>query len=100
MRLQNKVAVVTGGAQGIGRAIVEKFHGEGARVALLDIDEARGLEVETILGGSDDGVLFVRCDITREADVERAFAATGQQFSGLDILRTTPVSTPISTLRR
>ena len=86
MRLQNKVAVITGGAQGIGRAIVEKFHGEGARVALLDIDEARGMEVERILGGSDDGALFVRCDITREADVERAIAATRQQFDGLDIL--------------
>ena len=86
MRLQNKVAVITGGAQGIGRAIVEKFHGEGARVALLDIDEARGMEVERILGGSDHGVLFVRCDITREADVERAIAATRQQFDGLDIL--------------
>jgi NAD(P)-dependent dehydrogenase (short-subunit alcohol dehydrogenase family) len=86
MRLQNKVAVITGGAQGIGRAIVEKFHGEGARVALLDIDEARGLEVERILGGSDDGALFVRCDITREAEVERAIAATRQQFTGLDIL--------------
>jgi NAD(P)-dependent dehydrogenase (short-subunit alcohol dehydrogenase family) len=86
MRLQNKVAVITGGAQGIGRAIVEKFHGEGARVALLDIDEARGMEVERILGGSGDGVLFVRCDITREADVERAIAATRQQFDGLDIL--------------
>lgn len=86
MRLQNKVAAVTGGAQGIGRAIVEKFHSEGARVALLDIDEVRGSAVATTLGGSDPGVLFMRCDITREADVERAFAAMEEQFGGLDIL--------------
>jgi NAD(P)-dependent dehydrogenase (short-subunit alcohol dehydrogenase family) len=86
MRLQNKVAAVTGGAQGIGRAIVEKFHSEGARVALLDIDEARGSAVATTLGESDPGVLFMRCDITREADVERAFAAMVEQFGGLDIL--------------
>ena len=86
MRLQNKVAVVTGGAQGIGRAIVEKFHSEGARVALLDIDETRGTEVAATLGESDASILFVRCDITREADVERAIAATREQFGGLDIL--------------
>ena len=86
MRLQNKVAAVTGGAQGIGRAIVEKFHSEGACVALLDIDEARGSAVATTLGESDPGVLFMRCDITREADVERAFAAMVEQFGGLDIL--------------
>jgi NAD(P)-dependent dehydrogenase (short-subunit alcohol dehydrogenase family) len=86
MRLQNKVAAVTGGAQGIGRAIVEKFHSEGARVALLDIDEVRGSVVATTLGESDPGVLFMRCDITREADVERAFAAMVEQFGGLDIL--------------
>ena len=42
MRLENKVAVVTGGAQGIGQAVVEKFVAEGAKVALLDIDEPRG----------------------------------------------------------
>ena len=86
MRLQNKVAVVTGGAQGIGRAIVEKFHHEAAHIALLDIDEERGKTVETTLGGPDAGVLFVRCDITCEADVERAIAATREQFGGLDIL--------------
>ena len=86
MRLQNKVAAVTGGAQGIGRAIVEKFHSEGASVALLDIDEVRGSAVATTLGESDPGVLFMRCDITREADVERAFAAMVEQFGGLDIL--------------
>ena len=86
MRLQNKIAAVTGGAQGIGRAIVEKFQAEGARVALLDIDEARGTETETTLGGPERGVLFVRCDITSEADVERAMAATVERFGGLDIL--------------
>ena len=82
MRLQNKVAAVTGGAQGIGRAIVEKFHSEGACVALLDIDEARGSAVATNLGESDPGVLFMRCDIAREADVERAFATRVKQFGG------------------
>lgn len=86
MRLRNKIGVVTGGAQGIGEAIVRKFHAEGARVALLDIDEPRGQEVVADLGGREAGVLFLRCDITREADVERAMAETIATFGGLDIL--------------
>lgn len=86
MRLQDKVAVVTGGAQGIGRATVEKFQSEGARVALLDIDEARGVEAEATLGGPEAGVVFLRCDITREAEVEAAIAATVQRWGKLDIL--------------
>jgi NAD(P)-dependent dehydrogenase (short-subunit alcohol dehydrogenase family) len=86
MRLRDKIAVVTGGAQGIGQAIVTKFHAEGAKVALLDIDEPRGRDVAAALGGPAAGVLFLRCDITREANVERAMAETIAAFGGLDIL--------------
>jgi NAD(P)-dependent dehydrogenase (short-subunit alcohol dehydrogenase family) len=86
MRLQNKVAVVTGGAQGIGRATVEKFQIEGARVALLDIDEARGVEAEATLGGPAAGVVFLRCDITNEQEVEAAIAATVERWGKLDVL--------------
>ena len=83
MRLENKVAVVTGGAQGIGQAIVQKFVAEGARVALLDIDEPRG-RAEAERHG--DAVRFIRCDITREADVAAAIAGTVEAFGKLDIL--------------
>jgi NAD(P)-dependent dehydrogenase (short-subunit alcohol dehydrogenase family) len=83
MRLEHKVAVVTGGAQGIGQAVVEKFVAEGARVALLDIDEPRGRTEAERLG---DAVRFIRCDITREADVSAAIAETVETFGKLDIL--------------
>ena len=83
MRLENKVAVVTGGAQGIGQAIVQKFVAEGARVALLDIDEPRG-RAEAERHG--DAVRFIRCDITREADVAAAIAGTVEAFGTVDIL--------------
>lgn len=83
MRLENKVAVVTGGAQGIGQAVVQKFVAEGARVALLDIDEPRG-RAEAERHG--DAVRFIRCDITREADVAAAIAGTVEAFGKLDIL--------------
>ncbi|MFN8674824.1 MAG: glucose 1-dehydrogenase [Thermomicrobiales bacterium] len=86
MRLEHKVAVVTGGAQGIGQAVVEKFVAEGARVALLDIDEPRGRATAGALGGESAGVRFIRCDITREADVSSAIAETIDTFSTLDIL--------------
>lgn len=86
MRLENKVAVVTGGAQGIGRATVEKFQIEGAKVALLDIDEARGAEAAATLGDPEAGVIFLRCDITLEAEVEAAIAATVERWGKLDIL--------------
>ena len=83
MRLENKVAVVTGGAQGIGQAVVRKFVAEGARIALLDIDEPRG-QAEAERHG--DAVRFIRCDITREADVAAAIAGTIEAFGTIDIL--------------
>ncbi len=84
--LAGKVAVVTGGAQGIGRAIVEKCQAEGARVVLLDIDEARGNETEHALAGRGQDVRFLRCDITAEAQVQAAMAATADRHGRLDIL--------------
>jgi NAD(P)-dependent dehydrogenase (short-subunit alcohol dehydrogenase family) len=86
MRLENKVAVVTGGAQGIGQAVVEKFVAEGAKVALLDIDEPRGRATAMALGAEERGVSFFRCDITREAEVAAAVAGTIEAFGKLDIL--------------
>lgn len=86
MRLQNKIAVVTGGAQGIGEAVVRKFQAEGAKVSLLDIDELRGQAVAAELGGPEAGVRFIRCDITREDDVARAMAETIASSGGIDIL--------------
>ncbi|HEU0091241.1 MAG TPA: SDR family NAD(P)-dependent oxidoreductase, partial [Vicinamibacteria bacterium] len=70
-RLEGKVALVTGGAQGIGRAIVEKLAQEGARVSSLDLDEARGAATGA-LGGGGRRVAFTRADVTREGEVKAA----------------------------
>jgi len=76
-RLAGKIAFVTGGARGIGRAIVEKFAVEGARVMYVDLDEGpqAGASVE-----------FRRADITVEGDVQRAIEAVVAAHGTLDVL--------------
>ncbi|QGZ93778.1 SDR family NAD(P)-dependent oxidoreductase [Terricaulis silvestris] len=64
-RLAGKAALVTGGACGIGRAIVERFAAEGAHVAIADIDTAAASNLEAELGGA---AFHVRLDVTRDAD--------------------------------
>ncbi|MDX6400453.1 MAG: hypothetical protein QOF27_1059 [Gaiellaceae bacterium] len=85
MRLSGRIAFVTGGAQGIGRAIVEQFLGEGARVVLVDIDQVAAAETVSALG-SKDCLLSLRCDVTSEREVQDAVATTIERFGGLDIL--------------
>ena len=83
MSHEGKVAVVTGGAKGIGRGIVERFAREGASVVLVDIDEAGAAEVAAPLG---DRALVVRADVTSEADLERAIRAAVERFGRLDVM--------------
>jgi NAD(P)-dependent dehydrogenase (short-subunit alcohol dehydrogenase family) len=82
-RLQNRVAIVTGGAAGIGAAIVRAFVAEGARVAVADIDEAKARDTALALGHE---ALAVGCDVTREEDVARLVAAVRERFGRIDIL--------------
>lgn len=82
-RLAGKAAVVTGGAQGIGEAVVEKFLAEGARVAFLDRDAERGHDVAARLGAD---VAFHECDITARDQVDRALALATEAYGRVDVL--------------
>ncbi|MBN9016648.1 MAG: SDR family oxidoreductase [Rhizobiales bacterium] len=85
MRLENKVAVVTGAAKGIGYAIAERFLEEGARVVLADIDADRGSQaVETL--GALGACRFVRVDVGNRDDVANLIAATLAFGGSLDVL--------------
>lgn len=85
MNLEGRVAVVTGGAQGIGRAAVERLHADGAAVVALDVNEEAGRAVVEPLLASKRA-LFVRCDVTAEQEVAAAMAAARERFGALDVL--------------
>ena len=86
--LQGRVAVVTGGAGGIGRATAHRLLDEGAAVVLLDADAAAGedaLRALTAVHG-DDRARAVKCDVRHESAVAAAIAETIAEYGGLDIL--------------
>ncbi|MBP6013914.1 MAG: glucose 1-dehydrogenase [Alphaproteobacteria bacterium] len=82
-RLSGKVAVITGGASGIGRGTVELFVREGAKVVAADIQDDKGARLEEELGAA---VRYVRCDVMREADVKGAIDLAVKSFGRLDCL--------------
>jgi NAD(P)-dependent dehydrogenase (short-subunit alcohol dehydrogenase family) len=82
-RLAGRVALIAGGAAGIGRACAELFAREGAKVVIADIDEQAGANLAGALG---DAALFVRTDVRDEQSVKAAVAAAEQQFGKLDTL--------------
>ena len=82
MRLQNKVAVITGGAQGIGAAIATRFAQEGAKVVIADLNE----EKSKALASQLDGSMYVVCDVSNEGQVANLFDKTLEIFGRLNIL--------------
>jgi NAD(P)-dependent dehydrogenase (short-subunit alcohol dehydrogenase family) len=83
MRLGDKVALITGGASGMGQSEAVLFAKEGAKVVVADVLEAEGRKVADSLGGAGR---FVRLDVTSETDWEQAIAAAVSTFGKLDAL--------------
>jgi NAD(P)-dependent dehydrogenase (short-subunit alcohol dehydrogenase family) len=82
MRLKGKVAIVTGGASGMGRSEATIFAREGARVMVADILQREGEDVAKGI----DGARFMKLDVTSEADWQALITATEREFGKLDIL--------------
>ena len=86
MRLTDRVAVITGGANGIGEAYVVGMAKEGARVVSVDVDQKAGERViQEIKKAGGEGI-FIRTDVSRKEDVEKMVAETIKKYGKLDII--------------
>ena len=85
-RFQGKVVVITGGASGIGKAAVEKFTREGAAVAIWDVNEIQGKELELLILNEGFAVKYSKVNTARYEDVERATHDVIKQFGKIDVL--------------
>jgi len=79
-RLQDRVAVITGGASGIGYATAQRFAEEGAKVVIVDLNEEIGNKVAKELGG-----IFVKANVTSEEDVARMYKVAFDEYGSIDI---------------
>lgn len=85
MKLTDKIAIITGGAQGIGLATAERFLQEGANVVIADIDTKAGEEAQKRLG-KNGACKFISCDVGQKLDIHNLVAATLDEYDRIDIL--------------
>ena len=84
--LKDKVAIVTGGGSGIGRATSQLFAREGARVVVADIDQEGALETVKMIADEGGEALFVKADVSSEEDVKHMIRHTVDTYGRLDVL--------------
>jgi dihydroanticapsin dehydrogenase len=85
-RFEGKVALVTGGGSGIGRATCLRFAEEGASVVVAEIDEKRGQAVADEIRGTGKKAIFVRTDVADESSVRDAVSRAAAEYGGIDVL--------------
>src|SRR5215207_9518020 len=86
MRLENKVALITGAGSGIGIESARLFAREGARVVVVDMDDAGGAAVVAEIEAAGGAAVYVHADVSKAADAEGMVRAAEESFSRLDVL--------------
>lgn len=86
MRLENKVALITGASSGIGKSAAILFAKEGASVVAVDLNEAAGQEVVDAIHSAGGKAIFVKADVSKASDCEHMVAKTESEFGKLDIM--------------
>ena len=86
MRLQGKIALISGGARGMGAVEARLFAKEGAKITIGDVLEDEGRKLEAEINATGGVALFMRLDVTHEADWQKAVQATVNRFGKLDVL--------------
>ncbi|WP_026674643.1 SDR family NAD(P)-dependent oxidoreductase [Alkalihalobacterium bogoriense] len=86
MRLEGKVAIITGASSGIGRATAFRFAEEGAKLVLTDIKIDQGQQLQQTLTNDGYDALFVKADVTNETEIQQVVNKTISQFGRIDIL--------------
>jgi 3-oxoacyl-[acyl-carrier protein] reductase len=86
MKLKDRVAIITGGARGIGKAIGSAFVREGAKVCLVDVDQGKLETTKNEIRKSREEILALTCNITKSADVQATMNQVQKTFGRIDIL--------------
>lgn len=86
MKLEDKVAIITGSSKGIGEGIARVFAAEGARVVIVSRNEEEGQKIAEELGGPDGRSIFIKTDVTSRESIQELIAAAVSTFGRLDIL--------------
>ena len=86
MRLEGKVALITGGASGMGKVASQLFASEGAKVVLTDVSDEAGEATAAEIAAAGGEALYVHADVSKEADAEAMVDAAVDRFGRLDIL--------------
>jgi NAD(P)-dependent dehydrogenase (short-subunit alcohol dehydrogenase family) len=86
MLVENKIAVITGGASGIGKATVIRYAEEGAKVVVADVDESGGRETVERVADAGGEVTFTRTDVSDADDVQAMIETAVSEYGGIDVL--------------
>jgi len=86
MRLNNKVAIITGSGSGIGKAIVRLFSQEGAKVVIAEISEENGKKVMEEIRDNGGTAVFVKTDVSKSSEIKKMTELCLKEFGGIDVL--------------